>query len=352
MDSIYYDGTKLLSLSDINGKKPEIYMVTGTRTAGKTTYFNRYVFNRWVKHKEKFMILVRFSYELCDIEDRFFTDIRNLFFPFYQMTSKPIVNGKFRELYVAPNDQEEMEECCGYVVALNDAGLVKKYAHLFSDTQRMIFDEFQEETNHYCPDEITKFRSIHVSVARGNGEQVRYVPVFMMANAVSIINPYFVAFGISNRLGDNTKFLKGKGFVLEITYNESASTAIKESAFNQAFVDQEYTKYATENLYLNDNNTFIEKMTGHSRYLCTIKFKNKEYAIRSYDDQGIVYCDSKADSTFPLKICVTTDDHDINYVMLKNNDLLIAKLRYFFNKGCFRFKDLNCKEAILNTLSY
>ena len=39
----YYDGTKLLSLKDINGNVPEIYICTTNRTGGKTTYFGRLV---------------------------------------------------------------------------------------------------------------------------------------------------------------------------------------------------------------------------------------------------------------------------------------------------------------------
>lgn len=31
----YYDGTKLLSMTDLNGKKPEIFICTSNRTAGK-----------------------------------------------------------------------------------------------------------------------------------------------------------------------------------------------------------------------------------------------------------------------------------------------------------------------------
>ena len=54
-----YDGTKLLSLKDINGKKPEIYICTSNRTAGKTTYFNRYFVNRFIKYSEKFILLYR-----------------------------------------------------------------------------------------------------------------------------------------------------------------------------------------------------------------------------------------------------------------------------------------------------
>ena len=49
---------------------------------------------------------------------------------------------------------------------------------------------------------------------------------------------------------------------------------------------------------------------------------------------------------------VTTDDRQINYVMLKANDFFLSSLRYFFEKGAFRFKDLACKEAIIKALSY
>ena len=67
----FYDGTKLLSLRDINGKQPEIYICTANRTAGKTTYFNRYYVNRYMKHGEKFALLYRFQYELDGCADNF-----------------------------------------------------------------------------------------------------------------------------------------------------------------------------------------------------------------------------------------------------------------------------------------
>ena len=62
--------------------------------------------------------------------------------------------------------------------------------------------------------------------------------------------------------------------------------------------------------------------------------------------------DDRSDTTFRLKITVTTDDHEINYVMLKKNDMFLSTLRLYFEKGCFRFKDLKCKEAVLKALSY
>ena len=341
----YYDGTKLLSMSDINGRKPEIYICTTNRTGGKTTYFGRLCVNRFLEKGEKFALLYRYSYEMDNCDIKFFRDIGALFFPKHLMTSKRQAHGVYYELFLDGNS-------CGYALALNKADSIKKNSHLFSDVKRMIFDEFQSETGNYCSNEVAKFMSIHTSIARGQGEQVRYVPVYMLSNPVSIINPYYVEMGISTRLNDKVKFLKGDGFVLEQGFIESASIAQKESAFNRAFAGNSYLAYSAENVYLNDNYAFIEKMQGRNRYLATIRFKGRDYAIREYPEEGVIYCDDRADQTFPEKITVTKDDHTINYVMLKSNDIFLTNMRYFFEKGCFRFKDLRCKEAVLEALSY
>ena len=341
---MYYDGTKLLSLKDINGNTPEIYICSTNRSAGKTTWFNRWFVKRFLEHGEKFMLLYRFDYELSDIADKFFKEIKTLFFPDVTMRSKKMSKGVYHDLYLN-------EAHCGYAVAINKADNIKKLSHLFSDTKRMLFDEFQSETNHYCPNELVKFQSIHTSVARGGGEQVRYVPVFMLANNVSLLNPYYTALNVSSRL-TNAKFVKGDGFVIEQGFNETVSNRQKETAFNRAFAESSYVKYSTENVYLNDNLSFIERPEGKSNYLCTLKYDGVCYGIREYNEQGIIYCDKSYDASFKLKITVDTADHDINYIMLRRNDLLLSSLRWFFEKGCFRFKDLQCKEAVLKCLAY
>lgn len=345
MGSKYYDGTKLLSMMDINGNKPEIYMVTTNRTAGKTTYFGRMFVNRFLDKGEKFGLLYRYNYELDDCADKFFRDIGGLFFQGKVMTSKRRASGIFHELFLDGDS-------CGYAISINSCDQLKKYSHLFSEIKRILFDEFQSESNHYCPDEIKKFLSIHTSIARGNGEQIRYVPVFMLSNPVSIINPYYTEMGISERLRNDTKFLKGDGYVLEQGFNESASVAQKTSGFNRAFAKNAYVAYSAECVYLNDSKAFIDKPVGNNRYVGTLKYCGREYGIREYYDIGIVYCDDKPDATFKYKVTVTTIDHELNYVMLKRNDVFIAGLRYYFEHGCFRFKDLKCKEAVLKALSY
>ena len=341
----YYDGTKLLSLKDIDGNQPEIYICTTNRTGGKTTYFGRLEVKRFKEYGKKFGLIYRFNNELDGCADKFFKDIKELFFPNDNMVSKSCNNGSYHELFL--NDKS-----CGYAMALNSADKIKKCSHQLNDVESLIFDEFQSETNTYCPREVEKFISIHTSLARGRGKQVRYLPVYMLGNCVSLLNPYYTELGINDRLKEDTVFLKGDGFVLEQGFVESASKAQQESAFNRAFKRNKYVEYGTQNVYLNDNNNFIETVNGKNRYLCTIKYKGNYYAIREFAEQGLVYCDNKPDMTYPLKISVTTDDHQTNFVMLKTNEIMINLLRYYFNQGCFRFKNLECKQAVLKMLSY
>ena len=343
--SEYYDGTRLLSMLDLNGNKPEIYIAEGNRTGGKTTYFNRLMVNRFKKDGSKFMCIVRFKDELKDYHDKFFKDIKELFFPMDNMDSEKKDNGCYCELYLNGVS-------CGYVVALNSADRIKKISHLFTDVDRMLFDEFQSETNHYCTDEVKKLMSIHTSVARGHGKHVRYVPVYMCSNSVSLLNPYYASLNIGHRITKEAKIIKGVGFVMERAYIEKAATAQLESGFNQAFSQDSYLQYATQNVYLNDNLAFIAKPEGRSRYLATLIYNGKEHGIYSYDDSGIIYVSNKSDTTAPFKISVTTADHNVNYIMLKRNDMFLQQLRYYFDKGCCRFADLTAKECLMKAISY
>lgn len=342
----YYDGTKLLNKLDLDGEKPEIYFAAGNRTSGKTTWFSKLLVDKWINHGEKFCLLYRFNYELEDVADKFFKDIGSLFFPEYTMTQKLMSRGVYANLYL--NDIH-----CGYAVALNGADQIKKMSHMFSDVQHMFMDEFQSESAKYCAREIEKFISVHTSMARGQGQQSRHLPVYMAANCVSLLNPYYAALRISDRLKAETKFLRGRGFVLEQSFVAEAATALQMSGFAKAFAKEEYISYGAQNVYLRDNDAFVDNVLGgRPSYIATLRYKGNLLAVKAYNELGVVYCDTRADKTFPTRISVTTDDHNINYVMLKQFDMLIYQLRYFFDKGCFRFKNLLCKEAIMKAIAY
>ena len=344
-EPIFYDGTKLLSMKDINGQKPEIFISTSNRSAGKTTYYGRMVVNRFKKQGKKFCLLYRYNYELSGCSEQFFKDIGNLFFKGDEMTEVRRANGIYVELFLN-------KKSCGYCISLNFADQIKKKSHLLSDVDSILFDEFQSENNHYCDNEVSKLMSIHTSLARGGGEQVRYLPVYMISNAVSIINPYYLSLGIADRLKTDTNYLRGDGFVVEQGFYQNVAEQQKASGFNRAFKGESYLKYAAQNVYLNDNLNLIEKMQGVSDYIVTIKNNGKFYAVRKFNDTGLFYVDNRADETYPDKIVPNASEQDAGYMLLGRSSVLMAGLRMAFEKGYVRFRNQECKSVFFNMMKY
>lgn len=339
----YYDGTKLLSLLTLSGKKPEIYICNTNRSSGKTTFFNRMCVKKFINNKSKFGILYRYNNELNGVSEKFFKEINQLFFKNHKMTEKERANGTFIELFLD-------DVSCGYAFSLNSDTKLKKYSHLLSDCDRYIFDEFQDENNRYLKNEVNKFISVHTSVARGNGKQIRYVPVYMISNPISLLNPYYIDMNISTKLTHNTHFLRGEGYVLEQSFNMNSAKLHKNSQFNTAFSNNDYIPYLSENIYLNDDDSFIEKINEKSKYLFTLKYNKKFYSIKQLNS-SIIYCCNKTDSSFPKKYAVQLSDISSDYPLL-NNVIIIKTLRDYFEKGYFRFSNIDSKQAIMKLLSY
>lgn len=340
----YYDGTKLLSLKkDVDGLEPDIYLCVGNRTGGKTYFFSRLCVNRFLKGKGQFILLYRYGYQITDVANAFYKEIKkkekNL--KGLEMSSKSIDKGNIQELHLGKNGNPEKDPVCGYAIAINDADNIRRYRPLFNECTLMYFDEFQSETGRYCPREITLFQSIHTTCC---GE--RRLPVIMSSNAVTMLNPYYIAMDIGYRLQKDTKILRGQGWVMESAFVESAANNLKGSGFARAFASDKYIDYATQNTYLNDNNTFIEKLKGDYTYLMTLHFNGESFCIRKGED--FLYISDNVDPSFPLKISVTITDHGPDAILPPRSWDVLHNCKRYFELGRVYFRNLQCKQAFFN----
>lgn len=336
----YFEAHDITEYRDINGNIPEILIVDGNRSAGKTTGFSKKLVDDFLNQNKKFMLIYRYMNELTNISESFFKDIRSLFFPDHEMTEKKKANATYTELYLDGT-------ACGYAVALNSAGKLKHYSHVFSDVQQMFFDEYQLENGFYIPDEIKRFVSLHMTVARGQGKVVRFVPVYMCSNSISIFNPYYEAFQIAGKINSKTKVLKGDGFVLlRLTMKEVAQEQEK-SAFNRAFAGSGYIKSAVDNSFLNDESyNIIKEDLKYFQPVLVYKYHDVLYTLYS---NGYKMHVKAGDCNTVQRYGATQQDRGENYNSIRNSGIY-SRIRLYYSDGNLTFQTPDAKRSFLELL--
>ncbi len=330
----FYCGKNLLNSKDIVGDRPEIFISCGNNSIGKTTFFVNYLVDNFLTKGEKFVYLVRFKNEINNISNKIFSDVFDLFYPNKEYSHKTFDNKNFATLYI---DKKE----CGYAIPINQADKVKKNSHLMNDTSIIFFDEFQADN--YCHNEIEKFFKIHVALAREKNTAVKYLPVIMVSNNMSLVNPYFVAMDIADKIDKKEGIYKFNGVVLEMNLNKSISNLQKQSKFNSVFKNTDFFAHVTDNKFANDNTSFIEDVKGKYKYLATIKFNSKMFGV--YDYQDFIYISQKYEKNYKIVIACTPKDHDQTTVI--DNTYFSKNLLVNYERGYIRFENQLAKTAFI-----
>lgn len=344
----YHDGRKLLSLKDLNKETPEVYIDTANRTAGKTTFYNGYLVNRFLKYGEKFCLLYRKKYELDIVERIFFNDIKNIFFQGLEMTSEPQAKGTIIYLYLGIIGADAKDRVqCGYAISISSSDEVKKMSHLLSDVKRILLDEFQLESRKYLKNEVQNVISIHDSIARGGGKQTRYVPLILVGNLLDLYNPYYEALGISQRLDIKTNYMRGDGWVLAQGFNKTAAKKIAASAFHRAFSGNDYTTVSEKKEYLFDETYNIRKdIPNVGYYVGTIVAKKRKYGVRIVEEYNCIYVSQKSEPSWKNCTAATEDDIAENTIYIRDGNLRKMLKRNLHNNSLY-FDSMESKKAAL-----
>lgn len=341
--SDFYNGNKLLSLHDARDDLPELYFCCGNRTAGKTFYFKRWFVRRFLKYREKFIVFVRFLDDVSNVAPGFWADVGPICFPKHAMTQRPILHGKAAELLID-------DKPAGYVIALNDPERIKRNSALFADAERGFLDEFMSENGKYVPNELFKFNSIRLSIARGGarGTHSRRFPVYLCSNNVTIFNPYFDYLKIAPMLQNRTRYLRGRGWVLEQTFNKTAAQAIDK---NFQTISDEEKAYAAGNEYLLDSDVFVSDMPGEKTCLCKIRYNRKIFTVwAGFRSPFWVSAKLKSPERVPC-FAVDNSDHDEGTRLISRGDEYYKRLRREYLNGNVRFESQAAKSAFLAALA-
>ena len=337
----YFEAHSVFEFKDADGNTPEILMVDGNRTGGKTTAFSRLFVDEFLKDEtEKFFLLYRYKNDMKDVADAFFKDIKTLFFPEHNMKATGHANGSYYELFLDGKP-------CGYASSLTMASKLKRFSHIFSDVKKIFFDEYQDENNLYLPDEVQKFQSIHTTIARGQGNAVRFVPVYMASNSISIFNPYYTALGITGKINSKTKVYRGQGFVLLRLVIKDVAEAQKKSAFNRAFSASDYASSSIDNSFLNDDTFNVEKMQPTGTAVFNFIYNTVLYSVFRIGE--IWYVRKGGDRTINPTFGVLQSDRGNGVKGFKTSPYF-AYMKKLYEDACIFYETTEAKNAFMTLL--
>lgn len=329
----YYDGQRILSFRKI------FLFSIGNRSQGKSFYWKQRCIKDFLKHGSQFIYVRRTKTDIDETMKYWFNDIAFKF---------PGVSYEYKNGQIYLNGRH-----AGYAVPVS--AFYKRKSIPYPKVELIFFDEFLPDDNRYLGGqrdyyyEPKQCKSFYQSVARGDGDVIRENCIFVfVANAISVVNPYFLYFGIDKKWNRNAKYIRGKQWILEISHNESVANAIRSSKFGELMAGTDYDKYSNDNKFMIDNTEFIEQHTigDDAMYLLTFIYSGKEYGVRLLQRKGIYYVSEQVLKSYNVKFALTTDDHTINTVsILKNRSLpSIKALRQADTIGLVRFETQACKN--------
>ena len=239
------------------------------------------------------------------------------------------------------------DKLCGYAIPLSIANILKSSTYENVDT--IIFDEFiiDKGCYHYLQNEVTQFLDLLETIGR-----LRDIRVIMLANAISITNPYFTYFDISLPYNANIKTFKDGLIAIEYIKNEEYRKVKKESKFGKLIAGTDYGSYAIDNEFLRDSKVFISKRSKDARFDFIFILNNKKYGIwRDYDLQTM-YVSSKFDPNCPVVFAINPDDHTTDTILLRcRTSPFFKSLIDYYRLGKLNFDNQKIKNDIMSFIT-
>lgn len=323
---MWYDVNKTLSHNCL------LNFIVGQRGVGKTFSCKKRVINNFLKKGEQFIYLRRYDTELKkDMIERFFDDVMD----WYPDTEFKVSKGCF---YIDGH-------LAGYYIPLSKSAQYKSVP--FPLVSMIIYDEFiiDQGLIRYLPNEVTSFNEFYSTVAR-----LRDVTVFFLSNAITFTNPYFLYFDLKLQQGQT--IVKKGDILLELVANDEYAEKASTTRFGKIIAGTEYGKYAIQNEFLRDTETFIEKMPESCIYLFTLKAGERSFGVYNCMANECWYVSESIDKTCRRVISLEVVSHDQNSSYVKDAEARpwYERLKQKYFAAEVRFTNMTAKNIVIQAM--
>ena len=234
-NSIYWDLRRTLTHNML------FNIIVGNRGGGKSFGAKWYAIDNFLKRGEQFGYIRRYKDDLKEPMNQFFKDIEYKY-PDYEFK----VDSKYFYMRLRPeNDKEKWtdDNICGYGFTLSTANNKKSISYPKITT--LIYDEFliDKGNQRYLPNEPVALLNLYETIARPGTEHPRVI-LFMLANALTITNPYFLYWNLKmpSKKDKNNKWI----------WKHPTRPILVEDVRNEKFIDRK-KNHAIETLISSQN---------------------------------------------------------------------------------------------------
>jgi len=337
----YYNWDKIFSYNS------KFNFIVGMRGVGKT-YGAKYKVINWAirsfKNREpieQFIYMRRYKEELQTSARTFFADIEDRF-PDYDFRH----NGMNAEMAPVKTRDEKKRQwtIIGYFIPLSRAQAMKSVA--FPRVKTIIFDEFiiEKGTTHYLSNEAEAFQNFYSTVDRWKDK----TRVLFLANSVSIMNPYFLAYDIKpDEVGELFTFgppeVPNFGLCHFIDAKDFTSE-VYETDFGKFIKATEYADYAIGNEFKDNGDLLLGLKDSDAKYTYTIETPRGTFSVWSSWQHNMYYIQErrpKIESIFTM----VPEKMAENKTYLPHNDRLLQVLRTAWRNSSVKFDNSKTRNA-------
>ena len=347
--SIYWDLRRTLTHNAL------FNVIVGNRGGGKSYGAKWYVIDNFIKKHEQFGYIRRYREDLKEPMKQFFKDIKNRY-PDYEFRT----DSTYLYMRKKSEDNEDNpwteEDICGYGFILSTANNKKSIS--YPNITTLIFDEFliDKTSQRYLSNEPVALLNLYETVARPGTNHKRVI-VFMLANALTITNPYFLYWDLKmpKKMDKNNKWIwkhPTRPILVEDVRNENFIDKKRKTEFGALISGTSYEGYSIDNKFLLDSDTFIERRDSNATFYFSFIYKDKTFGVWVNFTLGLMYVSLKYDPSFPLCYSITMKDHKPNTMFLKNK-ASGTRFKTFIDSyklGCVRFESMQIKNMCYEVL--
>jgi len=326
-------------------------IIPGGRGIGKTFGIKDKVISRAIRNFERsepidmFIYLRRFIDETKASKGTFIADIAYKF-PKYDFR----VDGP--KFDMAPTDTRDQKKrdwyTIGYFLSLSTGQQHKSVAYPMVKT--IIFDEFiiEKGLTHYLPNEVDVLMNFYVTVDRFQDK----TRVFMLSNAVSIDNPYFIQWEIRpdevKELTVVTRNKDGRPFmVVHFPKSEDFQRSVMDTRFGEFIAGTDYAQFAVGNTFSDNNDRLIMVKDSKAVYMYSLQTSKGVYSIW-YSDAAELYYATKKLPRKERRFTTQAELMDEDRTLLTFSDRTLQQLRSAFRSGVLFFDQPSTRNGLLD----